>query len=173
MTVEELDKIIQSGLHTIMKISDAKAHIRALFSSYRTNLRRNGLGWLLKENYKVAVVHVLSAVRPQSLKDLLESDLAFSRHALQKRYDFLAHSIKLSEVFSLVVSSSSSKRCQKGNRKPSGNYDEPQNRARKQILGAQILRRHPLMEKARFPCAFCNLTRSGRPSSSQGFQRVS
>lgn len=46
---------------------------------------------------------MLSAIRPTSLKELLESNLAFSHHLLQKDFkSFLQHAIKLAEEFQLV-----------------------------------------------------------------------
>lgn len=57
----------------------------------------------MNENQKVAVKHVLSAIKPKPLKERLESDVAFSQHALRKEFTgFLAHAIKLAEVFRLV-----------------------------------------------------------------------
>ena len=66
-------------------------------------LAKNGLTWFLEKNQKLAVSHVLSAVKPQTLKDRLESDLEFSHHQLKKDFkSFLDHSLKLSDAFQLL-----------------------------------------------------------------------
>lgn len=76
-----------------------------LISSYQTILHRNGLGWIEKSNQKVAVAHVLLAIRPTTLKDRLESDFAFCHHLLRKDFTgFLSRAIKLAEAFHLVDS---------------------------------------------------------------------
>lgn len=47
--------------------------------------------------------HVLSAIRPSSLKKSLESDLDFSHYEFRKDFlRFTAHAVKLSEAFQLV-----------------------------------------------------------------------
>lgn len=105
-----------------MKNSNAKARMQDLFSSYHTILRGNGLGCIVKDNQKVAVSYVLSAIRPQTLKDRFESDLSFSQHSLRKYFpSFLAHAIKLKEAFQLVHSVPPSKRRLREDEKRSGN----------------------------------------------------
>lgn len=49
-----------------------------LFTDYYTFLTRNGLAWLIKDNLKVAVRHVLSAIRRQTLHDRLTAYLVFA-----------------------------------------------------------------------------------------------
>lgn len=65
-----------------------------LLSSYLTILSRHGLRWIITENQKVAIQHVLSAVRPTVLKEQLESDLSVSHHPLKRYFkQFLKHAI--------------------------------------------------------------------------------
>lgn len=71
--------------------------------SYHELLRRHGLSWIVNDNPKVAVQHFLSAVRPDSLRARLESDLEFSHHHLRKYCkEFMVHVARLSEAFQLV-----------------------------------------------------------------------
>ena len=74
-----------------------------MFVSYHTMLSRNGLLWLLKDNQKVGVTHVLSAIRPATLTEQLEGDLDFAHHGLKKDFQgFMRHAIKIAEAFQLV-----------------------------------------------------------------------
>lgn len=62
----------------------------------------NGLKWLIEGNPNVAVEHVLSAIRPKSLRDRLTSDLSFAQQQLKKDVKgFLKHSVHLAEAFQL------------------------------------------------------------------------
>lgn len=104
-TLEHLDELVEQRLTNGMRNSNGKACMQDHFSSYVTLLARNGLKWLIEENYKVAVYHVLSAVYPFSRHDRFKSDLSFSKHSLRKdSYAFLAHAIHLAEAFQRVES---------------------------------------------------------------------
>lgn len=105
MTLETLDSIVENNLHTNMKEKSAKNRMEDLFSSYHTILARNGLKWIITDNQKIAVRHVLSAIRPTALKDRLQSDLSFSHHELLKNFSgFMNHAVRLAEAFQLVDS---------------------------------------------------------------------
>eukprot|EP00177_Eucheuma_denticulatum_P007332 GFKZ01013345.1.p1 GENE.GFKZ01013345.1~~GFKZ01013345.1.p1 ORF type:complete len:218 (+),score=13.70 GFKZ01013345.1:592-1245(+) len=99
-----------------------RSRMLSLVDAYHKLLRRNGLGWLLKENQKVAVLHVLSAVKPRTLCYRLQSDLEFSQHGLKKHLcKFMAHAVKVSEAFQLIdVGPQLSNNC-KGKRKGTNN----------------------------------------------------
>lgn len=102
-----------------------------VFANYHTILRRHRLTWILTETPKVSVAHVLSAIRPTSLKDHLESDLAFSHQPLRNDLKaFLQHAIKLTEAFQLVRCGhpSSKLRRVEETKKRSGNRKTPNNR---------------------------------------------
>lgn len=71
---------MRNELHTDMKNPKAKARVQDLFASYLTILRSHWLKWLVCENQKVAVAHVLSAIKPLALRERLVSYLAFSYH---------------------------------------------------------------------------------------------
>lgn len=103
VTLEGLDDIISKELVMNMANKNARSRMEGLFISYHTILARQGLSWIIKDNQKLAVAHVLSAIRPQVLKERLEADLSFSQHALKKDFNkFLKHAVRLSEAFQLV-----------------------------------------------------------------------
>lgn len=111
VTLEKLDGIVSRELRTNMRNTNAAARMQDLFTNYHTILVRNGLKWIIKDNQKVAVYHVLSAIRPNSLKERLESDLAFSHHDLRKDFlGFLKHAIRLAEAFQIVDSGPTNKK---------------------------------------------------------------
>lgn len=105
VTLNGLNDIVQRELRTDMRNKNAKARMQDLFVSYHMILLRHGLKWIVTENQKVAVSHVLQAVPPATLRDRLQSDLAFSHHELRKDFPgFLKHAIRLAEAFQLVDS---------------------------------------------------------------------
>lgn len=86
-----------------MREVKATSRIQNLFKQYMTILRRNGLPWIINDNQKVAVQHVLSQMRPTSLQNLLESDFNFSNYDLRKDCKgFMSYCVRLSEPFQLV-----------------------------------------------------------------------
>ena len=105
VTLEALDDIVERELKMDMNDKNARSPIETLFVSYHSILRRNGIAWLLDANQKVTVWHVLSAIRPKTLKDRLEPDLEFTHHKLEKDFKkFMAHTIKVSEAFQILDS---------------------------------------------------------------------
>lgn len=105
VTLEQLDRIVAQKLRTNMGNRDAEARMEDLFTDYHTLLQRSGLGWLIKDNPKIAVYHVLSAIRPQNLADRLTADLSFGEYELRKDFKgFLSHAIDLAKAFQKVDS---------------------------------------------------------------------
>lgn len=103
MNLHSLDDIVKKELRTDMSDSNAKSRMRNLFVSYRAILKRHGVAWLLEDNQKVAVDHVLSAIRPTSVKERLESDLEFAKYELKKNFQgFMKHAIRVAEAFQIV-----------------------------------------------------------------------
>jgi len=103
VSLATLGTIVDEELRMDMSDRSARSRMQGLFMSYHKLLRRHGLSWVLKANEKTAVYHVLSAIRPYSLKDRLTDDLDFAKHKLRKDFKgFMAHAIKLSEAFQLV-----------------------------------------------------------------------
>lgn len=88
-----------------MKNKNASSRMRNLFIDYRNLLCFNSLAWLLEDNQRISVQHVLSAMKPSKLRSRLESDLAFSQHHLKKNFNaFFKHAQNLSDAFQLVDS---------------------------------------------------------------------
>lgn len=105
VTMEGLDTIVSKELIMDMSNRNAKYRMEGLFIRYHSILAEQGLTWIVKENQKLAVSHVLSAIRPVTVKERLESDLGFSQNALKKDFSgFLKHTVKISEAFQLVDS---------------------------------------------------------------------
>ena len=114
-----------------MKDKNARSRMESLFVSYHKLLRRHGVSWIVKNNQKVAVGHVLSCIKPATLQSRLQSNLEFSHHSLKKDFKgFMKHSIRISEAFQMVdtgpkqtksESHRSSRSGNKSNRTPNGN----------------------------------------------------
>ena len=105
VTLSALDKMVEKHLSMNMSDPSATSRMQGLFISYTTLLRKSGLSWVLKENQKVAVQHVLSAINPTTLRTRLSEDLEFSQYNLRKDFrGFMNHAIKLAEAFQLLDS---------------------------------------------------------------------
>lgn len=75
----------------------------SLFVDYTALVKRHGAPWILDTNDKVAVKHVLSAVRPISLRTRIKSDLEFTKHKLRKELKgVMAHAVRISKAFELL-----------------------------------------------------------------------
>ena len=97
VTLETLDGIVSRELRTEMSDKNAKSRMQSLFVSYHAMLKRNGVAWILNSNQKVAVFHVLSAVRPKHLRNRLDADLKFSHSECRKDFKkFMTHAIRVS-----------------------------------------------------------------------------
>lgn len=105
VSLKALDDLFAKVLRINMVYSSAQSRIENIFVSYHSILRRQGLFWLLKGNQKLAVFHVLLAIRPESLRFRLDSNLQFSHQDLCKDFKALMkHAIKFSEAYQLVNS---------------------------------------------------------------------
>lgn len=122
-----------------------------LFNSYHTSLMRNGFKWILDENRKVAVEHVLSAMGPPSLKDLVTADLSFSK--LELREDvrgFINHAIRLSEAFQLVYTGPPPRNEHEYRSEPRGSVVTGKNAARAARMN-QVITKSSKTKISRFP----------------------
>lgn len=82
---------------------NAKSLMRNSFASDHTILRLHGGGWVLEENRKVAVHHVLHEICPNYLPQRLTFDQALSYYDLTKAFAcFMGHAIELLEATQLV-----------------------------------------------------------------------
>lgn len=102
VTLGILEKIVKADHRTNTKRSNSMDLLLDLFSRYKKILHRNGLSSFVKDNQKVVVVHVFLDIY-FILNYRFESDSYVSQHGLGKKLTcFLAHAVKLTEVFQLV-----------------------------------------------------------------------
>lgn len=112
MMLDSLEAIVDRDLRADMQIKNAATRMKDLLTKYHTTLSRHGLKWIVKENQKITVQHILSAVRRVSIREQLTCDLSFSRHHLHKDFTgFLKHAVRISEAFQLVDCGPSGKGC--------------------------------------------------------------
>ena len=98
-----LDELVAKELSMDIANRSATSRMKSLFIQYHSLLAKQGLSWIISDNQKLAVSHVLSAIRPNYLKERLESDLNFSHYNLKKDFnEFLLHAVKVSEAFQIV-----------------------------------------------------------------------
>lgn len=105
MTLDSIDAIVYHDLRTDMLNRNGATSMQDLFTSYHAMFSRHRLKWIVNENRKIAVQHVLSAARLVSLREHLTSDLSFSHHRLHNDFTgFLKHAVRVSQAFQLVDS---------------------------------------------------------------------
>lgn len=72
MTLYKLDQIESLDLRPNMKNNNASSIMQYLLANYHKILSQNGLKWKITDNQNVAVQHVLSAIKPASLRHRLQ-----------------------------------------------------------------------------------------------------
>lgn len=77
VNLKVLYDLVAKNLRINVADLNSQSRIKNLFVSYHRILYRNGLFFLLKDNQKVIILHVLSAIRPNTFWPRLESDLEF------------------------------------------------------------------------------------------------
>lgn len=103
VTIETLDKLIDDELRISKTGKDSCWRIESLFPSYKLLLRRNSSASVTKDNKKIVVYHILSAILPDTHQARFESDLELFHNDLRKDFtDFINHTIKFSEGFQPV-----------------------------------------------------------------------
>lgn len=129
VNLDTLDSIVRTELKMDMSDSNATSRMESLFMAYHKLLRINGLAWVLKSNQKISVFHVLSAIKPLSLQNRIESDLEFAYYDCRKDFQkFMRHCIRLSESFQVLDNGPTKKREENRNTKPKrggNNNDKP------------------------------------------------
>lgn len=121
VTFERLDELMERKLRINMDKRMPIRGCRVGLQTYHSILSQNGVKWIIKENQKLAVTYVLSAIRPQSLHKQLESHVSLSHQELKKDFKkFLTHTVKLSEDFQ-IVNSGPKKKTKKQNDNRFGN----------------------------------------------------
>jgi len=103
VTETDLSKVVESGLKMDMSVKSAQGRMKLLFVEYKSLLRAHGLKWVTDKTPKIAIKHVISAVKPAQLRTRLEQDIAFSHHDLRADFTgFMKHAIDLSSAFQRV-----------------------------------------------------------------------
>jgi hypothetical protein len=88
------------NLRMNMAEKDVEQRVVMLFVDYMSLLRTNGLAWLTKENPKVAIEHIIEALRPKPLQKRAGEDLNFSHCSLIKDLlSFMNHVIARAEYY--------------------------------------------------------------------------
>lgn len=103
VTVDTLDKLVETYIHIDMTDTDVWARNENLFLSYKSIVCRHGLARLTNINEKKTFCHFLSVIRPKSLFHRFKSDLQLSQTERNQNFrEFIAHAFKLSEAFQLI-----------------------------------------------------------------------
>ena len=98
--MESLDAIVSRDLRMNMSTRNARSRMESIFIAYHGIISIHDVSWVNKENQKLAISHVLDAIRPIALKDRLGSDLSFSHYDKRKEFQaFIKHAIYVSECF--------------------------------------------------------------------------
>ena len=84
LTLAQFTEMVEKILKMDMSDPSAESRMTNLFISYRTIVRKVGCKWVFKDRQKVAVDHVLSAIRPQPLQARLLDDLICSVRATRE-----------------------------------------------------------------------------------------
>jgi hypothetical protein len=90
-TTDDIAAMVQRKVRTNMQEKDSTMRINQLVSDYLTPSREQG--WtLLKDHPKLAIKHLLSAVKPAQLKEVCENDIQLDQVAIRKDfYGFVKH----------------------------------------------------------------------------------
>ena len=114
------------SLELIMKMAnrDAEAHMEGLFVSYHSLFSNHAVVWIISDNQKLSVNHVMSSIKPKYLKERLEADLDFSHHMLKKYFNgFRKHAVELSKDFALLDAGPKKSRKDRDNENRNGKHN--------------------------------------------------
>lgn len=88
-----------------MEKRNACFYIKRFFVDYHSLFTNKGLNCKLNSQWqpKTAASHVLSAIKPMSFKEKVESNLLFSHHDLRKNFlMFLTHAVRILKALQLL-----------------------------------------------------------------------
>lgn len=83
----DLTIMFQAELRMKMSVKARKGRLKVIIMEYCSLFRTNGIKWVIEKTSKLAIRHVLSAVRPMQLCSRVEQDLAFAYHHLKADFD--------------------------------------------------------------------------------------
>jgi RNase H-like domain found in reverse transcriptase/Reverse transcriptase (RNA-dependent DNA polymerase)/Integrase zinc binding domain len=100
LSATQVHALVVKNLRINLSEKDAEQRIIMLFAEYSSLLRVNGLSWLLEKNPKVAVGHIIEALKPIRLQKRIKDDLSLAHVALEKDFlQFMQHVIKRAEIY--------------------------------------------------------------------------
>jgi hypothetical protein len=101
LSAAQVNSIVAKKLRINMGETDTEQRIIMLFADYASLLRSNGLSWITEGNPKIAVGHILDALKPKPLKARVKDDIEFAHSHLKKDFlSFMNHVIKRAEIYS-------------------------------------------------------------------------
>jgi len=83
-SVDELDSAVKKKLFMKMKEPDASMRVMNVFTDYLELLSERKMDSFVEENPKLAILHIVSALRPLALKEKIENDLVLHKQILAK-----------------------------------------------------------------------------------------
>ena len=102
VSLEAIEDLVNAELKMDMKDKSAISRMQRLFISYHMILERNGLAWIIQKQPKLAVYHVVAAIRPHYLRHRIESNLKLSHSHLKKDFkQFLKHALEVAKAFQM------------------------------------------------------------------------
>jgi hypothetical protein len=95
LSISQVNLIVTRSLRINMAEKDAAQRIVMLFADYTSLMRVHGLSWVIAEHPKVAVGHLVAALRPVPLQRRIREDLEFSYEPLAKDFlNFIKHTME-------------------------------------------------------------------------------
>ena len=102
-TLSTFNSLVQKKLKVDMNDPSSSSRMKRLIIDYYTIVRESGCCVVLEGCQNLAVSHVLSAIKPQSLQTRLGDDLQFSKYALRKDFrGFTKHAIAVATAYELI-----------------------------------------------------------------------
>jgi hypothetical protein len=100
LSATKVQAIVSRSLRINMMETDSEQRIIMLFTDYKSLLRIHGLSWLVEENTKLAVEHIIDALKPSILKKRIKDDLTLGHINLKKDFlGFMKHVIARAEHY--------------------------------------------------------------------------
>lgn len=101
--IEKLDELVEKNLRMDMRNPSCMSRMKDLFVCYNLLLKNNGLSWVKEKTPKLAINHIVSAIRPKNLQIRIERDLKYTKSELKKDYKgFMTHAFALTDSFEMI-----------------------------------------------------------------------
>jgi hypothetical protein len=100
LSASQVQSIVTKNLRINMLEKDVEQRIIMLFVDYSSLMRTNGLSWVIEQNPKVSIGHIVGVLKPIALQKRLHDDLEFSHAELKKDFlGFLEHVIARAKIY--------------------------------------------------------------------------